>query len=68
LRDVEAHHPHRDELEKDGRHQGSTWYHCAGSSAVRMFQVPSSRQPHRAEARCACPVLTGLKHWLFTHC
>src|SRR6266542_2374944 len=41
----------------------------AGSSVVRMFQVPSLwDNAHQAGARCACPVVTGLKHWLFTQC
>src|SRR6266511_2974383 len=117
LADVEAHHPPRDELGENGRHQGPTrcrscWLirsrrrrrlrsHLdstpsrtsrltilpetssermdgtrdqpgaarAGSSVVRMFQVPSLwDNAHQAGARCACPVVTGLKHWLFTHC
>jgi hypothetical protein len=69
LADVEAHHPPRDELEENGRHQGPT--RCRSCWLIRSPDVPSTvawDNAHQAGARCACPVVTGLKHWLFTHC
>ena len=45
---------------RDGRHQGPSWYRCAGSSVVRMYRVPSLRDSAPGLSPPRVPVVTGL--------